>query len=467
MNALGIRPRTSLRPFIEHIVDGVSIACTLPMAQYLLNQPIHESAWLAGLIGVLVFYVVGDLCGMYRSFSTRNIQNELTTVAVAWGLSLVGLVVIGFATRLTDSFPRSSVVAWFFLGGLHVATGRAVLRVIYERMATHGIGVRKCAVVGMNPLGLQIADNARNHPECGMAVVGFFDDREESRRSNSGPNMPPFIGDSQKLIELALEGKIDTVLIALPMKAEGRIRGILERLSDTSASVYLVPDFFVFELLHSQWTQIGGLPAVSIFDTPIYGVDGWTKRIVDMLLASIALVLFCPIMLICAMAVKLSSPGPIFFLQKRFGLDGREFKVWKFRSMTVCENGADVKQATRNDPRVTKIGAILRKTSLDELPQLFNVIGGSMSLVGPRPLASAHNQQFRRLIPGFMLRHKVKPGITGLAQVSGSRGETDTPEKMQLRIALDHRYIREWSLWLDLKILLRTIAVVMRQENAY
>jgi len=165
-----------------------------------------------------------------------------------------------------------------------------------------------------------------------------------------------------------------------------------------------------------------------------------------------------------ALLVKLTSPGPVFFLQKRYGLDGKEILVWKFRSMRTCDNGPVVKQATKGDPRVTAIGRILRRTSLDELPQLFNVIGGSMSLVGPRPHASAHNEQYRSLIRGYMMRHKVKPGITGLAQVLGSRGETDTLEKMEARIQLDHRYIREWSLWMDLKIILKTFYVVLKHE---
>jgi putative colanic acid biosynthesis UDP-glucose lipid carrier transferase len=187
----------------------------------------------------------------------------------------------------------------------------------------------------------------------------------------------------------------------------------------------------------------------------------------DVILASMGLLLISPILIALAILVKCSSRGPVFFRQRRYGLDGREILVWKFRSMTTSDNGPVVRQATRNDSRVTPLGAILRKTSLDELPQLFNVLEGSMSLVGPRPHATAHNEQYRRLIKGYMLRHKVRPGITGLAQVEGCRGETDTLEKMQRRVDLDHRYIREWSIFLDLRILLKTLLVVFKQENAY
>jgi putative colanic acid biosynthesis UDP-glucose lipid carrier transferase len=251
------------------------------------------------------------------------------------------------------------------------------------------------------------------------------------------------------------------------MRAEDRIRGVLSKLADSTASVYIVPDFFVFQLLHSRWTDIGGLPAVSVFENPLYGVDGLTKRLFDFVTASLLLVALSPLLVAVAVAIKLTNRGPVFFRQRRYGLDGNEILVWKFRSMTVCEDGGTVTQATKQDSRVTPLGAILRRTSIDELPQLFNVIGGSMSLVGPRPHAAAHNEEYRQMIEGYMLRHKIKPGITGLAQVRGWRGETDTLEKMQRRVECDHEYIREWSLWLDIRILFRTIFVVLKRDNAY
>ncbi len=251
------------------------------------------------------------------------------------------------------------------------------------------------------------------------------------------------------------------------MRAEARIRDVLVRLADTTASVYIVPDFFVFELLHARWTNINGLPAVSVFENPLYGVDGLAKRSVDLLLGSFLLAAAAVPMLVIGTIVKLTSPGPAFFRQRRYGLDGREILVWKFRTMTCCDNGENVPQATRDDARVTRVGRFLRRSSLDELPQLFNVIDGSMSLVGPRPHANVHNEQYRALIDGYMLRHKVKPGITGLAQVNGHRGETETLEKMEHRVACDHQYIREWSFWMDLKILAKTLSVVLTQRNAY
>jgi putative colanic acid biosynthesis UDP-glucose lipid carrier transferase len=251
------------------------------------------------------------------------------------------------------------------------------------------------------------------------------------------------------------------------MRAEGRIRRILEQLSDTTASVYIVPDFFVFELLHSRWTNINGLPAVSVFESPFYGIDGLVKRGLDLVVSSVILLVAALPMTLIALAVKLSSPGPVFFRQRRYGLDGREIEVWKFRTMRVCEDGAVVKQATKDDARVTRVGAFLRRSSLDELPQLFNVLEGSMSLVGPRPHATTHNEAFRKLVRGYMLRHKVKPGITGLAQVNGCRGETETVQKMTQRVQYDHRYIRDWSLGMDFQILLQTVPAILSRKNAY
>jgi putative colanic acid biosysnthesis UDP-glucose lipid carrier transferase len=301
----------------------------------------------------------------------------------------------------------------------------------------------------------------------GLKLVGFFDDRPEPRSPTIPADLGRREGTIQDLVDQARAGTIDRIYITFPMRAEERIRRVLDMLGDTTASVYVVPDFFVFQLLHSRWTDILGLPVVSVFENPFYGIDGVAKRLSDLCFGGVLLALAAVPMAVIAATIKLTSPGPVFFRQRRYGLDGREIRVWKFRTMCVCEDGPQAVQAKRDDPRVTRLGAILRKTSLDELPQLFNVMDGSMSLVGPRPHPNALNDEFRRQIEGYMLRHKVKPGITGLAQVNGWRGETDSPERMQKRIEFDHRYIREWSLWMDIKILAKTVIVVLSRKNAY
>jgi putative colanic acid biosynthesis UDP-glucose lipid carrier transferase len=228
-----------------------------------------------------------------------------------------------------------------------------------------------------------------------------------------------------------------------------------------------VPDIFVFDLIQARVDTIGNLPVVAVCETPFYGFNGLLKRASDYVLATLALIVLAPLMIAIAIGVKLSSPGPVLFKQRRYGVDGRQIYVYKFRSMTVTEDGDTVKQATKNDSRVTPFGAFLRKTSLDELPQFINVLQGRMSVIGPRPHAVAHNELYRKLIRGYMIRHKVRPGITGLAQVNGYRGETETVEKMKMRIEYDLAYLRSWSLLLDLQILLKTILVVAKKQNAY
>ena len=451
-----------------HAVDSIMLCATLPLVQWLTQQPLNQSTTICSLVACVFLFLIGELFGIYRPGRGRSADHEVGLATMAWTVSYICLLMLGIFTRTSDTFARSSIVAWYFVGGLFVLSTHMCVRAILESLGRRGYGARKTAIVGANRLGLEVAINAKRSTDSGLLVVGFFDDRGDGRgdgrRAEVTQDMPPFLGDSNRLMEMVASGEIDTVLITLPMRAEKRIQSVLDRLANTTASAYIVPDFFVFELLHSRWTHVGGLPVVSVFESPMYGVDGWLKRALDMSISLVGVVLVSPILLICALLVKFSSPGPVFFRQKRYGLDGKEILVWKFRSMSTCDNGPIVIQATKNDPRITPVGAILRKTSLDELPQLFNVILGSMSLVGPRPHANAHNEHFRTLIRGYMMRHKVKPGITGLAQVEGSRGETDTIEKMEARISLDHRYIRDWSIWMDIKILFKTIFVVLRRD---
>ncbi len=302
----------------------------------------------------------------------------------------------------------------------------------------------------------------------GLDLLGFFDDkhREPVRLGKSQIKLP-ISGGLEALVEQARAGDIDRVYITLPMRSEARIKWLVNQLSDTTASVYIVPDIFVFELLHARSQNINGVPTISIFDSPMTGANTVVKRLEDIILSMLILCLIAVPMLLISAAVKLNSPGPVFFRQKRYGIDGRPIEVWKFRSMRVMENGSDIVQATRGDNRITSVGAFLRRTSLDELPQFINVLLGDMSIVGPRPHAVAHNEQYRGQISSYMLRHKVKPGITGWAQINGWRGETDTLDKMQKRVEHDLAYIHNWSLWWDLKIVFLTVFKGFIHKNAY
>ena len=448
-------------------VDFVGLAVGLVLVrsykQYLGDDQIVSAA--AG--ACLCFLFVSEFTGLYRSWRGSTLWRELLVTWFTLGLAMAGLLVIGAITQYGSGLTRASFLGWSFMSAVLLALARSSLRFFQSALRAHGINVRGYAVVGISELGIQLARNVQDSPHLGLRLVGFFDDRPSDRTRQLPPEFGNRLGTIDDLFERTRRGEVHVVYITFPMRAERRIRAVLDRFADSTASVYIVPDFFVFELLHSRWNNILGVPVVSVFENPLYGVDGMLKRAFDLIGGVLLLAVLALPMAVIAALIRRSSPGPVFFRQKRYGLDGREIRVWKFRTMRVCEDGVQVLQATPDDERVTAVGRILRRSSLDELPQLFNVLSGSMSLVGPRPHATAHNEQFRTQIHGYMLRHKVRPGITGLAQVNGWRGETDTLYKMEKRIEFDHRYIREWSLWLDIKILLRTFMVVIRGQNAY
>lgn len=466
-----ITQHASLLTIVLRALDAVGIVGGLYAAERIAGGAVGPSATAAALSAVALYFLAAEVTGLYRSWHGVSGERELLCAAATWAVTLPAMLVVGFAFGLLDraaaELTHFGALAWFLLAPAAVAAGRTALRLYQRRLRAKGRNVRGLAIVGCTEIGFQLARNIERAPWSGLRTVGFYDDRPGERRLKMPDDVVGCVGKIDDLVAAARDGRVHMIYITLPLRAENRIKNVLARLADTTASVYLVPDFYVYELLHSRWINVGGLPAVSVFENPFYGVDGMVKRLLDVVLGSLILLAASLPMALVALAVKLTSPGPVFFRQKRYGLDGRPIDVWKFRSMRVCENGPVVTQATKNDARFTPIGGFLRRTSLDELPQLFNVLEGTMSLVGPRPHANAHNEQFRKQIQGYMLRHKVKPGITGLAQVSGWRGETDTLDKMLKRVECDHQYIREWSPWLDLKILFRTVFTVLSKQNAY
>jgi putative colanic acid biosynthesis UDP-glucose lipid carrier transferase len=324
---------------------------------------------------------------------------------------------------------------------------------------------QRAIIVGMNEQGLALANRIRHTPYAHIELTGFIDSRDVQRLSN--PVDCPHLGKLDQLASVVKANRIQLIYLSLPMASQPRILQILDELKDTTASIYFVPDMFVTDLVQGRPGSVCGMPVIAVCDTPFTGSSGAVKRVSDVVLSLIILTLILPILAVIAIAVKMGSPGPIIFKQRRYGLDGEEILVYKFRSMTVTEDGAAIQQAQKNDSRITPLGAFLRRSSLDELPQFVNVLQGRMSIVGPRPHAVAHNELYRKLIKGYMVRHKVKPGITGWAQVNGYRGETETLEKMQGRIDYDLDYLRNWSLQLDLQIILKTVRLVLKDQKAY
>jgi putative colanic acid biosynthesis UDP-glucose lipid carrier transferase len=463
-----IRPHRSGWDLVHNALDFGSVFGSFWLLTSLAGHGLGERDFALGLIGALVFMLLGQATGLYHPRKSPDIRSELGAIAGTWFVTTFVLLALGFLTRYGESFSRARVLAWVITAPLFVTASRLAVRLARRSARRHGIGIRRVAIAGYNRLGLEVARGLVEGADGStLELVGFYDDRASDRLPARHAGIPGLKGRLSQLVEASRSRELDMILVTLPMRAEGRIQSLLDGLSDTTCSVYLVPDFFVFELLHSKWLTVGGLPAVSLFESPFYGVDGTVKRCLDLLLATLALAVAALPMAVIAMLIKLTSPGPVLFAQRRYGLDGREIRIWKFRSMTVCDDGPRVKQATKDDPRITPLGRVLRRTSLDELPQLFNVLAGTMSLVGPRPHATAHNEEYRKLIRGYMLRHKVKPGVTGLAQVEGCRGETDTLDKMRRRVEFDHRYIRDWSVLLDFRILRKTLWVAWRQPEAY
>ena len=381
----------------------------------------------------------------------------------AWVLSVLGL--LGYATNTLASFDTGMLVAWGIATPLVqwalVAIGTAVQR----HMASLPEARRPAVIIGAGRMGMRVAQMLRLRQAFGHELLGVFDDRSADRVNL--PEDAVLVGALRQLPEYIEARGVKDVFITLPLTSQPRIQSLLESLQNTTASIHFVPDIFGVSVIQGRLEDMGGVPVVGLMEAPFTGINGFVKRASDIVLSALILILISPLLLVLAIGVKLSSTGPVIFRQRRTGLDGEIIEVYKFRSMRAEDNGPVVKQATRDDPRITPFGALIRRTSLDELPQFVNVLQGRMSIVGPRPHAVAHNEQYRKLVKAYMARHKVKPGITGWAQVNGLRGETDTLDKMASRIEYDLEYLRNWTLGLDLLIIARTVKLVFRDRSAY
>jgi putative colanic acid biosynthesis UDP-glucose lipid carrier transferase len=415
--------------------------------------------------GLLLCLLVFMLTFPGRNRFRENLLAAGVDIVLSWALLLGILVLCGYATNSLQFFDRTTIMNWAvatpFLQWAAVAVGQESIR---RRMADPAAR-RNAVIVGAGPAGVKVGRALSTGPDAGVDILGYFDDRTDARVHHEG--MAQRLGGLADVARYITENGVRDVYITLPLGSQPRILELLESLQGTTASLYFVPDVFGISIIQGRLQDVNGVPVVGILETPFTGTNELVKRISDIVIASIVLVLISPILLAVAIGVKLSSPGPAIFKQRRNGLDGEEIVVYKFRSMRAQDNGPLVKQATKNDPRITRFGAFIRRTSLDELPQFFNVLQGRMSIVGPRPHAVAHNEMYRELIKAYMVRHKVKPGITGWAQVNGCRGETETVEKMRARVEYDLEYLRNWSLALDLQIIVRTVRLMLFDRNAY
>jgi putative colanic acid biosynthesis UDP-glucose lipid carrier transferase len=435
--------------------------CMLVSAQHLSLE-----FYALGLVAFLIAARIFSPLHLGNGKRSERISKVVSRILLEWVCVVAVLVFLSFAFKLTHVFSQNVVISWF------IATPFALLladslRYPVARWIVAGQGIAPSyIIIGANDVGVELARRIEQS-HAGEKFFGFLDFRSFDRLSTlPGQSI---IGNcsARDLADFVRSNSISRVYLALPISNAPRIEELLRELRDTTASVYFVPNIFAFDLVQARYVEISGMPAFSICDSPLQGLNGLWKRLFDLSLACIALMLTWPVLLAVAVAIKYSSAGPVLFKQRRYGLNGEEILVYKFRSMTVCEDGTEVAQATPRDGRVTPLGAFLRRTSLDELPQILNILEGKMSFVGPRPHAVAHNEAYRKLINGYMIRHKVRPGITGWAQVNGLRGETATIDKMHLRVQYDLDYLKNWSLWLDLKIIARTALTFLNHGNAY
>lgn len=377
----------------------------------------------------------------------------------SWCATVAALLLLGWASGTSGAYDSRVLLTWF------AVTPVALLAARFAMVPRTDSKVRSAVVIGNNEVCARFANSCRLQPTLSIDMQGYFDDRT----AQSAASSPQFsiLGTMEDVAPYTRQHNIKLIFISLPMSAQPRIRQLIDDLHDTTASVYFLPDVYTFNLMQGRIDDLGGMPVIGICETPLTGINSVIKRASDIIFALLILLVSAPLMLGIALAIRISSRGPAIFRQRRYGLHGEEIIVYKFRSMHVSEDRDLIVQARKDDPRVTRLGAFLRRSSLDELPQLINVLQGRMSMVGPRPHAVAHNELYRKLIKGYMLRHKVKPGITGWAQVHGLRGETATLDRMQSRIDHDLAYLREWSIWRDIWIMLLTVRTVLGRDNAY
>jgi putative colanic acid biosynthesis UDP-glucose lipid carrier transferase len=443
---------------IASLLEPVVATGTLAVFHAIYGMPMDGASMaLAILLLVLMFPGV-------NRFGRSGIGVGID-IFLSWFWVLSVLALLGYATRSLSQFEPNLLLGWAIATPLVqwacVGIGTAVLRYYASLPGSR----RPAVIIGAGRMGLRVAQMLRTRQAFGHELLGFFDDRSAERVNL--PEDATLVGTLQALPEYIERHGVRDVFITLPLTSQPRILRLLESLQNTTASIHFVPDIFGVSVIQGRLDDMGGVPVVGLMVEPFTGINGFIKRVSDIVMSALILALVSPVMLGLAIGVKLSSPGPVIFRQRRIGLAGEVIDVYKFRSMRAEDDGPVVVQATRGDPRITRFGAFIRRTSLDELPQFVNVLQGHMSIVGPRPHAVAHNEQYRKQVKAYMARHKCKPGITGWAQVNGLRGETDTLDKMAARVEYDLEYLRNWSLGLDLMIIARTVKLVFFDRGAY
>ncbi|MGZ3789766.1 MAG: undecaprenyl-phosphate glucose phosphotransferase [Bacteriovorax sp.] len=440
---------------------GLSTLGLIIYCAYLRTTSIPSEYISILIINALLILTLFPNFGLYYSWRGRNKWQRNASVGYAWLSVLTSLVILSFAMKNSAAFSRVWFFTWGFSGLLYLVLYRALFDFILDRLRLKGINRKKILVFGAGEVGRQVNQKLKENYEVGFDIAAFVDDKVELH-GTTVDNIPVYSPD--KLIELL--ASCHELWIALPLRAEKRVMEILHQTRHLTSIIRFIPDIFNFRLLNHSITEIASIPIIEINGTAMTSTSRILKRIEDIVLSLVIITLISPIVLIVAVLIKLTSKGPVLYKQERHGWNGKTIKVYKFRSMYYSEKN-EFKQATKNDSRITPIGNFIRKTSIDEFPQFLNVLQGRMSIVGPRPHAVSMNEDYKDKIDNYMQRHKVKPGITGWAQVNGLRGETDTIDKMEKRIEYDLFYIQNWSIFFDLRIIFLTIFKGFIGKNAY
>ncbi len=447
---------------VQAVIPPLVALLTLSVLVGTLSQTFNPYSWV--VVTLLCLVLIQPPREVSAQLTSERVSS-ITDVMFRWSVLLAVMYVIHRATGVLDGYPPRLFWYWAIATTPALVIATVAMQAVMRSMLSSAFNNRRAIVAGYNVSSLELARRLRENPDMGIQVEGFFDDRSHDRLEIAAE--ATLLGSLREVAAYVNEHRTDVIFIALPIRHVLRVMSLVDELRDTTASIYYVPDIFVFDLIQARSGDIHGIPVVAMCETPFYGYRGVSKRVTDLMFATGILLLTVPLLVVIGIMVKVTSRGPMLFKQRRYGLDGREIEVYKFRTMKVSDDGAHVQQATKGDPRITPIGGMLRRSSLDELPQLINVLQGRMSLVGPRPHAVVHNELYRKLIKGYMLRHKVLPGITGLAQVNGCRGETRELHEMEARVRYDLEYLRHWSPMLDVKILLLTLVKVFRDDRAY
>ena len=459
---------------LVQIADALAVAlsgliCFIVYSVIIIGAPFDATYIFTILMGSMITILFCYLLKIYDNQIFSIQLSLIQRVLGAWLIAFAILLFVAFALKITDYFSRVWAVSWFLSGACTLVVGRWALGQWVDKLVVEGILVERAVIYGAGPHGQKFAAQFADHVDRFTHLIGFIDDR--SSRVPRHWNGLEHMGDSRVLVDLIRANKVDQVFVALPPNASDRLRQILEILADTPIRVHLVLDPIQFKIAGNNFRFINQTPVIQLVDRPLTSWSHIGKEIEDKILALLILFFVAPLLVLVSIAVKLDSRGQIFFKQHRYGFNNSLIEVWKFRTMHVSdESHGAILQATRDDPRVTRVGRFLRRTSLDELPQFFNVLMGDMSIVGPRPHAIEHlydGSQLANAVARYAARHRVKPGITGWAQVNGWRGETDTIEKLRTRVEHDLYYIENWSIWFDIWIIFRTFTLVIKDDHAY